>query len=316
MCWFFLASLPARARRSGRSLEGLNAEVRATMLPDSLSTHLYPGGSVNSPSPVAPFPPGVVLRVAPVLRCTVSLIHLLLGPKSPRKFPNPPLVIFRERYGMRLFWDHWRRLGKWGWMGVRGETYRGGTGIARERRKRRVADGGKSNLRLLLVTRSSLFYFLALEKWEIHVRPALYLHLQIFLFSLQHIRRINSKFQKKRRSLLSMQGIRHTVFGCAVSSTAHTYTHKGGEQGCGGGGAGGGECVVCALRVGEETVWSTYKHFSLPSPAQFVLWGYRREAKTKGETSECVCACICGVNGACACVRKSERAVSEITCHL
>lgn len=35
---------------------------------------------------------------------------------------------------------------------------------ARERRKRRVADGGKSNLRLLLVTRSSLFYFLALEK--------------------------------------------------------------------------------------------------------------------------------------------------------
>lgn len=50
-------------------------------------------------------------------------------------------------------------------MGVSGETYRGGAGW-RERgeRERRVADGGKSNLLHLLVTRSSPFCFLALDK--------------------------------------------------------------------------------------------------------------------------------------------------------
>lgn len=36
--------------------------------PDSPSTHLCPGGSVNSPSPGAPFHPGVVARAAPVWR--------------------------------------------------------------------------------------------------------------------------------------------------------------------------------------------------------------------------------------------------------
>lgn len=103
MCWCFIATLLACAGLGG----GLNAEVRAAMLPDSLSTYLCPGGSVNSPSPVAPFHPGAVLRVAPVLRRSVPLIHLLLGPKSPRKCPNLPLLIFRERYGVRE-----------GWMGV------------------------------------------------------------------------------------------------------------------------------------------------------------------------------------------------------
>lgn len=114
---------------------GMHAGERATILPDSLSTHLCPGGSANSPSPVAPFPPGVVVCAAPVLRCTVPLIHLRRLPSHP-EIQNPPLL-FRERSGVRLFWDHWRRLGEWGWMGVSGETYRGGAGMARERREER-----------------------------------------------------------------------------------------------------------------------------------------------------------------------------------
>lgn len=53
--------------------------------------------------------------------------------------------------------DQWGRLGERGWMGVSGETYRGGAGMARERerrggRGRRVADGGKSNLLHLLLS--------------------------------------------------------------------------------------------------------------------------------------------------------------------
>lgn len=52
------------------------------------STHLCPGGCVNSPSPVAPFPPGVVVRAAPVLRRTKSV-----PPRHPLLSP-PPLPFF------------------------------------------------------------------------------------------------------------------------------------------------------------------------------------------------------------------------------
>lgn len=105
-----------------------------TILPDSLSTHLYPAGSVNWPSPDAPFLPGVVVRAAPVLRCTVPLIHLRRHPE----IPNSPLL-FRERSGERLFWDHWR-MGEWGWMGVSEETYREEQGW-REKEERRGERG-------------------------------------------------------------------------------------------------------------------------------------------------------------------------------
>lgn len=51
-------------------------------------------------------------------------------------------------------------------MEVSEETYREGAGMAKERRERerRVADGGKSNLPHLLVTRSFPLNFLALNK--------------------------------------------------------------------------------------------------------------------------------------------------------
>lgn len=73
---------------------------RTTISSGSLSTHLCPGGSVNSPSPVAPFPPGVVVRAAPVLRCTVPLIHLRRLPSHP-EIQTPPLYGCRERSGMK-----------------------------------------------------------------------------------------------------------------------------------------------------------------------------------------------------------------------
>lgn len=89
------------------------------------------------------------------------------SPKSPRNSNTSTVVESAPVW--RLFWDHWRRLGEWGWMGVSGETYRGRARMARRRRgERRVADGGKSNSRHL---RSSPLYFLALDRWEIHVRP-------------------------------------------------------------------------------------------------------------------------------------------------
>lgn len=53
-------------------------------------------------------------------------------------------------------------------MEVSEETYREGAGMAKEKRvrerERRVADGGKSNLPHLLVTRSFPLNFLALNK--------------------------------------------------------------------------------------------------------------------------------------------------------
>lgn len=67
--------------------------------------------------------------------------------------------------------------------------------------------------------------------------------------------------------------------------------------------------MVCALRVGEETVWSTHKHFSLPSPAEFVLGATAARLRQRGRcwnVCVCVCASICGVNGASASVRKKR----------
>lgn len=104
------------------------------------STHLCPGGCVNSPSPVAPFPPGVVVRAAPVLRRTKSVppLHPLLSPPplpfffnpspTPAKSLSPPQTPKKKRFKqlpselvMRLLWDHW-----WCWGGETGETWRGG----------------------------------------------------------------------------------------------------------------------------------------------------------------------------------------------
>ena len=114
----------------------------------SLNTHLCPGGSANSPSPVAPFPRGVVVRAAPALRLHGSpptppfLIHLRRLPSQPRKFKIPPHLEKRkkkkritERSGVRLFWEHRRTPGegvnmgrpieeKQGWR-ERGERRRG-----------------------------------------------------------------------------------------------------------------------------------------------------------------------------------------------
>lgn len=58
-------------------------------------THLCPGGSVNSPSPVAPFPPGVVARAAPVWRRPFQ--------SSILQVTKPPSVLRCEMGGL------WRR---------------------------------------------------------------------------------------------------------------------------------------------------------------------------------------------------------------
>lgn len=91
----------------------------------SLNTHLCPGGSANSPSPVAPFPRGVVVRAAPALRLhgPSPPTHLFFNPsqaspESTPKIQNTPSLTkkkkkrIRERSGVRLFWEHRRTLGE------------------------------------------------------------------------------------------------------------------------------------------------------------------------------------------------------------
>lgn len=130
-------------------------------------------------------------------------------------------------------------------MEVSEETYREGAGMAKERRERerRVADGGKSNLPHLLVTRSFPLNFLALNK----VRDSrastgsspLFAHTGS-PFPTKYKTVISKKFPQKIKKIKSDFKCTASVTrfsGYAVSLTEHTYTHKGvgGEQGCGGG---------------------------------------------------------------------------------
>ena len=114
----------------------------------SLNTHLCPGGSANSPSPVAPFPRGVVVRAAPALRLHGSpptppfFNPSPASPESTPKIQNTSSLRKKkkekritERSGVRLFWEHRRTPGegvnmgrpieeKQGWR-ERGERRRG-----------------------------------------------------------------------------------------------------------------------------------------------------------------------------------------------
>lgn len=127
----------------------------------SLNTHLCPGGSANSPSPVAPFPRGVVVRAAPALRLhgPSPPTHLFFNPsqaspESTPKIQNTPSLTKKKKKNQRALRCQ-AILGAQKDTGRRsenGETYRGEAGMAREERGRgeeRVADGGKSNLRHL-----------------------------------------------------------------------------------------------------------------------------------------------------------------------
>lgn len=117
-----------------------------------------------------------------------------------------------------------------------------------------------------------------------------------------------------------MQGIRHTVFGYAVSFTARAHTHKGmgAVLGCAGGGGGyrgRRECGVCAYGGGRRPS-GPHIHISLFLPLLNSCFGataVRRE-KQRGRFFFGMCVCVCGVNAACRCVRKSEGAVLEIPC--
>lgn len=131
---------------------GVHAQRRATTLPDSLRTHLCPGGSANSPSPVAPFPHDVVLRVAPVRRCTVPSSNPFapLVPRSPRRIPPNPVDLrgaaVRGYFGITE--GHGQNEAER--RSVRGETY----GRDGERRGE-LPVMQKSNLMHLLRTRST-----------------------------------------------------------------------------------------------------------------------------------------------------------------
>ena len=116
----------------------------------SLNTHLCPGGSANSPSPVAPFPRGVVVRAAPALRLHGPPPHTFFfnpsqaSPESTPKIQNTPSLTkkkkkrFRERSGVRLFWEHRRTLGEGVKMGRPPEEEQGWRERIEEERRRRL----------------------------------------------------------------------------------------------------------------------------------------------------------------------------------
>lgn len=73
--------------------------------------------------------------------------------------------------------------------------------------------------------------------------------------------------------------------------------------------------MVCALTMGGG---DSLVHTLASISAEFLLRGYRREAtKTKGYILVCVrVQCVRRAHETCACVRKSEGAVWEITSNL
>lgn len=150
MCCVLFPLCSLKAGHGDAGEQGGTAFLPRTSRP-SLHTHLCPVGSVNSPSLCAPFPPGVVLRAAPVWLWTRSFNPSLTG-RNRKKNPRNPLLSVQ-----RAPW----------WAGVLGEGRTEKVRRPSEQRRRhgaRFADGGQRNLRHSLLRSYALLSSLALDK--------------------------------------------------------------------------------------------------------------------------------------------------------
>lgn len=104
MCCVLFPLCSLKAGHGGAGEQGGTAFLPRTTRP-SLHTHLCPVGSVNSPSLCAPFPPGVVLRAAPVWLWTRSFNPSLTG--RNRKKNSQKSTVVRPKSAV-VGWCSWR----------------------------------------------------------------------------------------------------------------------------------------------------------------------------------------------------------------